>query len=94
MRILVLAAVLFIVGCAGQSAVQTMSQVCGVYSSTIVSLSAFKSDMSAAQIAIVDQSIALLSPTCEGVIPTGDAGDLALSSLDNLEALLIQLRKN
>jgi len=93
MRNIVFAAALFLVGCAGQSAVQTMSQVCGVYSSTIVSLSAFKSDMSAGQKATVDQSIALLSPTCEGEIPIGDADALALASLDSLEALLIELRK-
>ena len=62
---LVLAAVLFLAGCA-QSAVQTMSQVCGVYSSTLVSLSAFKPDMSESQKATVAQAVALLSPTCEG----------------------------
>ena len=90
-RILAFAAVLFLASCA-QTAVQTMSQVCGVYSSTLVSLSVFKSEMSEDQKASVGTAVFVLAPICEGPMPTGDASELALSSLDGLEALLFQLR--
>jgi len=92
MRIIAIAAVLFLAGCA-QSAVQSMSQVCGIYSSTLVSLSVYKPQMTDGQKAVVDDAVSVLAPTCEGEIPTGDADDLLVDSLDRLEALLIQLRK-
>ena len=81
-----------LVGCA-QTAVQTMSQVCGVYSSTLVSLSVYKPSMSDDQKASVDSAVFILAPICEGPMPTGDASDMALSSLDGLEALLFQLKE-
>ncbi len=88
---IVLSAVL-LVGCATQSALQTMAQVCGVYSSTLVSLSVYKSSMNDDQKATVSMAVFTLAPICEGPMPTGDASDLALSSLDGLEALLFQLK--
>ncbi len=84
--------VVLLVGCA-QTAVQTMSQVCGVYSSTLVSLSVYKGKMSDDQKATVDSAVFILAPTCEGPMPTGDASDMALNSLDGLEALLFQLKR-
>ena len=93
MKYLVLSAVLFLVSCAGQSVVQTTAQVCGVYSSTLVSLAVYKPKMSDSQKALVDDAVSVLAPTCEGDIPEGDADSLLTDSLDKLEALLIQLRK-
>ena len=82
-----------LVGCA-QTAVQTMSQVCGVYSSTLVSLSVYKGKMSDDQRATVDAAVFILAPTCEGPMPNDwDASVMALSSLDGLEALLFQLKE-
>lgn len=86
------AALLILSACAGQSTVQTVSQACGIYSSTLVSLSVYKSRMSQAQIDLVDTAIDVISPTCEGGQPEGDASDIVLDYLDSLEALLLEMR--
>ena len=93
MKHIVLGVALFRAACA-RSTVQTVSQVCGLYSATLVSLSVYKSSMTESQTALVDSAILVLAPTCEGEMPLGEADDFLLSSLDSLELLLLKLRAN
>jgi hypothetical protein len=91
MKILALAAVLFLAGCAA-STVQSVAQVCGVYSSTLISLSVYKKDMTESQIADVDDAVKVISPTCEGSIPDEDADVFLSEALDELELILLELQ--
>jgi hypothetical protein len=84
--------VLLLVGCA-QSTVQTVGQFCSIYSSTLISLTGFKHQMTAGQIASVDTAVALIAPTCEGAIPEGEPGVFLEGQLDTLESLLLKLQE-
>jgi hypothetical protein len=92
-RLIPIALVLSLAACAGASPVQSTAQVCGIYSSTLISLTVYKPKMTAGQIQLVDNAVAILAPVCEGEIPDADASDTLLDSLDSIELLLLQLKK-
>lgn len=73
---------LFDTGASVQDLQKQFITACSTYSAGLISLAGVKTDLSSAQVAIVDQSIEAVVPLCKGPLPASkEEGQAALAKV-------------